>query len=327
MKVLVTGSEGSLMQYVIPRLMKRGYGVVGVDYQAPATHNGSSDVFYPLIVSDLTNKDEVDEIFENEKPDYVIQAAAQIYGVNGFNRKGADILSKDVILHANIMDASVRNNVKRVVYISSSMVYESIPSGDLTEDLPDKFPAPRTGYGLSKYVGEKLCKEYHQQYNLPYTIWRPFNIITPYEEVRGPIGYSHVFADFIQEIVKNGETELPIVGDGNQVRSFTWIGDVADAIAEFSFREESECFIGNIANEEPVTMRELAQRIYDEFCWVRKIEPTPLVFIETQAPAADVKTRIPSNKKVYDKFGWEPKVNLDESIRECVKEAYRKVKW
>ena len=84
------------------------------------------------------------------------------------------------------------------------MVYENCPqdiNSPVIEDMIDNYPAPYTDYGLSKFVGERVSKAYFKQHGLKYTIWRPFNIITPYEKSESnDIGISHVFADYIKNI-------------------------------------------------------------------------------------------------------------------------------
>ena len=188
MKVLVCGSEGSLIQAVIPRLTRQGHEVIGVDNLVRYGERlGHAKVDYKFFQGDLVDTLFVRNLMKEIKPDYVIQAAARIYGIRGFNEHCADILGENTSLHTNVLRESVINKVKRVVYISSSMVYESCPNSvenPLTEEAPEHNIMPITSYGQSKYIGEKLSEAYHRQYGLDYTIWRPFNIITPYEKDR-----------------------------------------------------------------------------------------------------------------------------------------------
>ena len=178
MKILVTGSEGSLMQWVIPVLLKNGHSVLGVDNFARYGEI-ERQRNYDFIRGDLTDEEFVWDLVH--QVDGVMQAAALIYGVGGFHKYPADILSKDIILHTNILEAARVLKRKKICYISSSMVYErcqTYPSGE--EDV-DVSLIPSTDYGLSKLVGERLSQAYWKQYGLKYVIWRPFNIITPYE--------------------------------------------------------------------------------------------------------------------------------------------------
>jgi nucleoside-diphosphate-sugar epimerase len=323
MKVLVTGSEGSLMQAVIPKLIDQGHEVVGVDnlvrYGERLGHAGEN---YTFVRGDLTDRDFVNVLMREHKPDYVIQAAARIYGIGGFNKYCADILGEDITLHNNILKSAVNNGVERVVYVSSSMVYEKCiqdTNFPVSEDMPFENIAPVTDYGLSKFTGEKLSMAFSKQYSMDYTIWRPFNIITPYERSEGEIGTSHVFADYIKNIVVNKMTTLPIIGDGLQVRCFTWIDDVASAIANSSFDEMTRNEIFNLANPEPVTMKHLANVIHQEAMEMGLIQPSNLDFKTVRKYNDDVLVRVPDTSKADLYFGWAAKRSLRESVRECLK--------
>ena len=109
-KILVTGSEGSLMQYVIPVLLKKGYEVIGVDNFARYGEIERKRN-YKFIKGDLTDPEFVDSIMGGI--DGVVQAAALIYGVGGFNKYPADILSKDIVLHQNILWAMKKHKVSK----------------------------------------------------------------------------------------------------------------------------------------------------------------------------------------------------------------------
>lgn len=328
MKILVTGSEGSLMQSVIPKLIANGHQIIGVDNLVRyGERPGHAKVDYEFHRIDLTDRSEVDELFHAVKPDYVIQAAARIYGIGGFNSYCADILGEDITLHNNVLRAAVENKTKRVVYISSSMVYENciqdinIP---VTEDMPDTAQAPYTEYGLSKFTGERLSIAFKKQYGLDYTIWRPFNIITPYEKVTTQeIGISHVFADFINNIVFEQMNPLPIIGDGEQIRCFTWIEEVAQAIADFSFAEKSKNEIFNLGNPEPISMKDLAKIIHRKAQELTLLPEGELQF-ETKANYKnDVIVRLPDVSKAKNVLGWTANQKVEGSIKQCLMEAWK----
>lgn len=322
MKILVTGSEGSLMQAVIPKLLEKGHKIVGVDnLMRYGERLGYSGGGYKFIKADLCDHVVVDNIFEDVKPDVVIQAAARIYGVGGFNAYCADILGEDVSLHNNVLKSSVDYRVKRVVYISSSMVYENCPQTKdfpVAENMPDNYIAPYTEYGLSKYVGERLSKAFEKQYGLEYTIWRPFNIITPYERSEGDIGVSHVFADYIKNIVINNMSPVPIIGDGSQIRCFTWIHEVAQAIADHSFTDATKNEIFNLGNPEPITMIELAGIIHDVAVEQNLLLNKTLTFNTVAEYKNDVTVRIPNVAKAKEYLNWEAKQKVRESVAECL---------
>lgn len=321
-RVLVTGSEGSLMQAVIPKLIAKGYEVYGVDNLMRYGVRPENDRNYKFLCDDLVDPFFVDDVFDQSRPDYVIQAAARIYGVGGFHSYRADILGEDISLHNNILKKSHEHGVKRVVFISSSMVYENVkPEADGTL-LESKSALPTTDYGLSKWTNERLSIAFREQYLLPYTIWRPFNILTPLEKVTTKeIGVSHVFADFIHNIIDKKLNPLPIIGTGTQIRSFTWIDDVANAIADHSFSPVSEDQIFNLGKNEPIAMYALAKMIYDTGIELGLITDTiPLMFKTVMDYDDDVKQRIPNTVKAEVMLGWKSETSLAESIKKCLLE-------
>lgn len=317
MKILVTGSEGSLMQAVIPLLMEKGHTVKGVDNFARYGEI-ERERAYEFVRGDLTDMAFVDRVVAGV--DAVIQAAALIYGVGGFHKYPADILSKDIALHQNILQSMLKNNIKKMVYISSSMVYERCQTHPSKEEDVDVSLIPSTDYGLSKLVGERLTQAFHRQYGINFVIWRPFNIITPHEKGENDLGMSHVFADYIKNIIHEKRTDLPIIGDGEQIRCFTWIGDVARGIAEFSFDERAENQIFNLGNPEPITMKDLANIIYEKARNHKLINGNgdELKFQTTLSFQDDVRTRIPDVSKAKEVLGWEPTLKVDESVERCV---------
>lgn len=323
-KILVTGSEGSLMQVVIPKLLAKGHVVYGVDnlarYGDRPGHAGND---YTFIKCDLTDRLSVESLMNQVKPDYVIQAAATIYGVGGFNKYCGEMY-KDITLHDNVLRAAAGYNVKKVIYISSSMVYENCPQEigtPVEEDMIDKYPAPYTDYGLSKFVGERVSKAYHTQYGLKYTIWRPFNIITPYEKSESEeVGISHVFADYIKNIVVERKHPLPIIGDGMQIRCFTWIDEVAQAIADYSFSDKTDGETYNLGNPEPISMRVLAEKIIKIASTEYLLFPDYYPLYETIGEYKnDVRVRIPDVSKAERELGWKAQMKTDDSIRMCLK--------
>jgi nucleoside-diphosphate-sugar epimerase len=321
MKILVTGSEGSLMQAVIPYLIEQNHEVYGVDNLFRYNERMNIAKGYQFENIDLTNKFDVQSLIGRIRPDYIIQAAARIFGVGGFNKYCADILYNDVTLHGNVLDAAVKFNVKRVVYISSSMVYENCPQElhrPVHEDQPDFYPAPHTEYGMSKFVGERLSRAYKKQYDLDYTIWRPFNIITPYEKSEGDVGISHVFADYIKNIVIEKKDVLPIIGNGNQIRCFTWIEEVAKAIADYSFSDNTRNEVFNLGNKEPIKMTELALTIRDIALEKEMITNCFKKFETIAEYENDVRVRIPSVIKTKEILGWEAQVKIVDSIEKCL---------
>lgn len=303
------------MQATIPFLKKAGYEVIGVDKCGKI----DSKIDYWFYERDLTHLTQ--NAWFGGEIDMVIHAAASIYGVGGFNKYCADILSNDVTMTRNMLNFAVQNKVKKFVYISSSMVYERCPSilGGVTEEMThsDDFRVPVTEYGLSKFVGERMVAAYKKQYGLDYVIWRPFNIITPYETARGEQGMSHVFADFFDAILVKKMEKIPIFAPGIQSRCFTWIEDVAYAIAEFSKRASGAY---NIGSEEEIAMKVLLRMIWE----MSGRNMMKLVYDWKEPFPNDVMHRRPNVSKLKREFNWEAPTNLETSIRLCLDEYAKK---
>lgn len=314
MKAVVTGSEGSLAQLVIPELLKKGIEIIGIDNlsrygRRPSQHD------YPFYDLDLAKT--IPEAVANalHDSDYVFHFAALIYGVVGFHKFPADILSNNIESTSQLLRVLAKSKTK-LVYLSSSMVYEGSLTFPHQESDTDSIPIMKTSYGLSKYVGERLVQAYSEQYGLNYLIWRPFNVFTPFESPE-EVGHSHVFSDLIDKIIVQKLRPLPLLGDGEQIRCFTNIYDVAQAITDYSVNSLSDREILNIANPEPVTIKELAQRIVS--LGKRNgllAHDYSLEFAYQPIYSDDVRKRIPSIEKIARLFGWAPTTKLDESIQQ-----------
>ena len=312
LKILITGSEGSLMQSVIPKLLKQNHIVIGVDnLYRYGIKKGEG---YEFCNVDLADRKECLTLFSDI--DCVIHAAAKIYGVGGFNEYCADILSDDITVTGNVLHACAKFGIKKIIYISSSMVYETCVQDvnfPVTEDMVNDCSLPKTDYGLSKLLGERLCQAFQKQYGINYTIWRPFNIITPHELADKEQGHSHVFADFIKNIVVEKKTPLPIFGSGEQVRCFTWIDDIANIIANYSFDDRTINQAFNICNVEPISMKDLAKKIHS------RISNSELKFETVNNFKNDVLVRIPSIAKLTSTLGDQTFQSVDISLDTCMK--------
>ena len=318
---MVTGSEGSLMTEVIKNL-GMDFEILGVDIK-PKDINEYP--WYRFVQTDLTDKNEVDTIIKTFKPNIIIQAAALIYGVGGFNKHCADILGDDITIHRNVLKSAVRHGVDKVVFTSSSMVYEKVLSKmPVKEETVNDWGIPLTDYGLSKLTNERLSLAYWKQYGLKYTIWRPFNIITPYEEASDSLGDSHVFADFIQTLVVEKKNVLPILGDGRQVRCFTWIDEVASVIAQNITNYDTDNQVFNVGRNEPITMKELARLISKNANELGIIENDGFRFDHKPAYVNDVTYRVPDVSKAENILKWKANVSVEESITRILKMKFDK---
>jgi nucleoside-diphosphate-sugar epimerase len=317
MNMLISGSEGSLAQMVIPEFLKLGHSVIGVDnfvrYGAIERKRN-----YQFLQMDLTDSSRVQDFFATHKVDTVFHAAALVYGVVGFHEKPADIIVDNNLMTMNLLKYGA-DKIRHFIYLSSSMVYEKSNRVPHKEEDADLSQVMSTSYGLSKYIGERVVKSFHEQYGTKFTIWRPFNIITPYEPSEDQ-GVSHVFADMIRKIIVERQQPLKVLGDGQQVRCFTNIFDVAEAIAAFSFDPRAQNEIFNIGNPEPVTVLQLTEMIVD-IAKAHKLLPESYALTYEHLPiyADDVRLRIPDVSKMESVFSWRAKTTLRQSLEQCIK--------
>lgn len=316
MKMLISGSEGSLAQMVIPEFQKLGHSIIGVDNFA---RYGTIDRKrnYEFLQMDLTDSSSVKDLFSKHQVDIVFHAAALVYGVIGFHEKPADIIVDNNLMTMNLLKHGA-DKIRHFIYLSSSMVYERSKTVPHKEEDADLSQVMSTSYGLSKYIGERVVKSFHEQYDTKYTIWRPFNIITPFESPEDQ-GVSHVFADMIRKIIVEKQQPLKVLGDGQQVRCFTNIFDVAEAIASYSLDAKAVNETFNIGNPEPVTILQLTELIV-QIAKERKLLPQSYSLSYEHLPvyADDVRMRIPDVSKIDKVFSWKAKTTLRQSLEQCI---------
>jgi len=320
MKLLITGSEGSLAQIVIPRLLEAEHQIIGID---SLTRYGDVERNrnYQFIHADLCETSSIQRIFQENEFDAVFHFAALVYGTIGIHKRPADIIANNSLATINLLKFG-HERIKHFVYLSSSMVYEKSFKWPHQEDDTESTPVMSTSYGLSKYMGERVVRSFEQQYGVKYVIWRPFNIITPFE-VPEEEGYSHVFTDLIEKIIVKKQNPLDILGDGGQIRCFTSIYDVAEVIANYSLKPEAVNQTINIGNPEPVTIKELAESIVKIAKKLGILDSEyELKYNSLPIHATDVKKRVPDVSKMKKEFGWQATIKLDQSIESHLKTRF-----
>ncbi|MBS3061814.1 MAG: NAD-dependent epimerase/dehydratase family protein [Candidatus Diapherotrites archaeon] len=307
-RVLVTGGCGFIGSEVVKQLLQKGYDVrIADDLSKPKS---KTDVQAEFLRIDLTNKTNTLRAFKGI--DYCINLAAKIGGIGYFHKIPATILSENNKIYSSTFEAAVEKNIERMVYISSSMVFESTTSFPSKETDLKKVAPPITAYGFSKLSGEKYCHAFHDQFNLDYTIIRPFNAYGINEFPGQEIGYAHVIPDLTKKILA-GQYPVEILGNGKQSRCFTHVSDVASGIikAMDSKKAINEDF--NISTSEETKIIELAKNIFT-LCSSRKKFKTKFL----PSFKDDVQRRIPDVSKAKNLLHWQAKIPLNEGLKEVV---------
>ena len=243
-RVLVTGSAGFIGGYVVEELLSRGYEVVGVDNElkyGPVLRSFDDHPAYRLIRGDARDSALMSDALVG--CDHLIAGAAMIGGISYFHTYAYDLLATNERILAATCDAAIRahqgGTLSKVTYLSSSMVFESATSWPSAEGQELEIPPPRSSYGFQKLAVEYFARAAHSQHGLPYTIVRPFNCVGvgegralgDVEILSGNVklAMSHVVPDLVQKVLK-GQDPLHILGDGSQIRHYTYAGDLARGI-------------------------------------------------------------------------------------------------
>src|SRR5215472_9124319 len=181
-KVLVSGSAGFIGGYVVEELLRRGYAVVGLDNfskYGKVAKSYDSNPRYQLVEGDAREASLLTELLSD--CDHFIAGAAMIGGISYFHAYAYDLLATNERITAAACDAAIdahRNGqLQKVTFMSSSMVFESADSWPAYEGQEQDVPPPRSSYGFQKLAVEYFARAAWDQFELPYTIVRPFNCV------------------------------------------------------------------------------------------------------------------------------------------------------
>ena len=326
-KVLVSGSAGFIGGYVVEELLRRGYSVVGIDNYSkygPVVKSYDDHPAYRFVEGDARDVALMTELLAD--CDHFIAGAALIGGISYFHAYAYDLLAANERIMASSCDAAIaahqNGTLRKVTYLSSSMVYESTDHWPSREGDERRIPPPLSSYGFQKLAVEYFARAAWDQYRLPYTIVRPFNCVGIGEgralgdvEIASgnvKLAMSHVVPDLVQKIVK-GQDPLHILGDGNQVRHYTYGGDLAKGIVECMSADAALNEDFNISTAQSTSVAELAEVI-----WKKIKGDVPLRLISDPAYEYDVQKRVPDVSKARDVLGFECTTSLDEMLDEVI---------
>lgn len=312
--VVVTGGAGFIGRAVVKNLLSKRHNVLILDNLSKGSYEKIGSETLKKV--DLLDPKKTVEAFKNA--DYCIHLAAKIGGIGYFHQYPATILSQNNNMMTSVFDACVTHKIKRIVYISSSMVYESTNTFPSQEDDIQKIPMPKTAYGFSKLIGEAYCHAYNDQYGLNFSIVRPFNAYGPHEMPGDEVGVAHVIPDLLKKIFQ-GQYPVEVLGDGKQVRCFTHVEDIAQGIVLTMTHKNAKNEVFNIANPTPIEINELVKHLWKITGQDRKLKITYVKGFK-----GDVKKRIPDTRKAEKMLGFVPKIPFETGLAEIGK-WYRSV--
>src|ERR1700685_1567032 len=328
-KVLVSGSAGFIGGYVVEELLRRGDAVVGLDNcskYGKVRKSYDSHPDYRLVEGDAQDVALMTRLLTD--CDHFIAGAAMIGGISYFHAYAYDLLATNERIIAASCDAAIASRkaggrLSKVTYMSSSMVFESTDRWPSREGDERLVPPPLSSYGFQKLAVEYFARAAWDQYQLPYTIVRPFNCVgigesraLGDEEIRSgtvKIAMSHVVPDLVQKVYK-GQDPLHILGTGEQVRHYTYGGDLARGIVTAMEHPAALNDDFKLSTAQSTTVLELAEMIW------RKIKgpDVPLRVVSDDPFEYDVQRRVPATEKAERVLGFEATTSLEEMLDEVV---------
>jgi UDP-glucose 4-epimerase len=327
-KILVTGSAGFIGGYLVEELLSRGYSVIGVDNfskygQVRKSYDDHPN--YRLVEGDARDTDLMTSLLSD--CDHFVAGAAMIGGISYFHAYAYDLLATNERIIAASCDAAIAaqraGRLKKVTYMSSSMVFESAEAWPSYEGQERECPPPLSSYGFQKLAVEYFARAAYDQYKLPFTIVRPFNCVgigesraLGDEEIMSgnvKLAMSHVVPDLVQKVLK-GQDPLHILGDGTQVRHYTYGGDLARGIADAIEHPDALNEDFNLSTAQSTTVLELATAIWQKI----KGAGVPLRVVHDAPFDYDVQRRVPSTDKAKRILGFEATTSLSAMLDDVI---------
>lgn len=327
MKVCITGSAGFIMGYLVEDLLRAGHDVVGIDNfskYGDISRSYDTNPHYRFIRGDAKDADLMKNALAD--CDVLIAGAAKIGGISYFHQYAYDLIAENERITAAAFDAAIwahrEAHLERIVVVSSSMVFESATTFPTPEGAQLASPPPVSTYGFQKLACEYFARGAWEQYHLPYTIVRPFNCVgigesralNAAEILSGNVklAMSHVVPDLVLKVL-SGQDPLHLLGAGNQVRHYTYGGDVARGIrmAMESPHAINQDF--NISTAKSTNVLQLAEIIW------HKANPGKTFNYVCDPPFPhDVQMRVPDVRKASQVLHFEANTEIGTVLDEVI---------
>ncbi len=328
MKALVTGSAGFINGYLIQELLDNGYNVIGLDnYSKYGKVEKSYDSHprFQFVKGDAKDIPLLKELLED--CDHFVAAAAMIGGISYFHEFAYDLIAENERITAAAFDAAIRAHqhakLQKITVVSSSMVFENTTEFPTPEGAQRRCPPPSSTYGFQKLATEYFAQGGWEQYKLPYTIARPFNCVGIGEKraladrdiMSGNVklAMSHVVPDLVQKVLK-GQDPLHILGAGNQVRHYTYGGDLARGIRLCVEHPNAKNNDFNLSTPTRTTVLELAEAVWKKIHGDKK----PFRYVSDPPYEYDVQERSPDVTKAKEILGFTAPTTLAVILDEIV---------
>ncbi|MDB9724805.1 GDP-L-fucose synthase [Salibacteraceae bacterium] len=298
-KIYVAGHNGMVGSAIVRRLNSLGYtNIVG---------KTSKEL-------DLRNQQSVNNFFEVEKPNYVFLAAAKVGGIQANNVYRAEFLYDNLMIEANIIDASHKNKVTKLLFLGSSCIYPKMAPQPLNEDylLTGELEPTNEPYAIAKITGIKLCESYRSQYGANFISAMPTNLYGPNDNY--DLQNSHVLPALLRKFhdaKKSGDASVEVWGSGLPKREFLHVDDLAEACVFLMTQYDGTEWL-NIGTGEDISIKELALLIKSIVGFEGE-----LIFDSSKPDGTPRKLMDVSR---LHKLGWKHKIDLKEGIERVYSE-------
>jgi len=305
-KIYIAGHKGLVGSAIVRLLESRGFNNLLM-----VSHNDL----------DLTIQSDVKSFFEQEKPDYVILAAAKVGGIYANNSYPANFIYQNTMIETNIINSAFENKVKRLLFLGSTCIYPKDIEQPMREDalLTDTLEPTNEPYALAKILGIKLCESYNRQFGTDFRSVMPTNLYGINDNFDSE--NSHVIPGLIQRFhnakVKKDD-QVTVWGTGNAMREFLFVDDMAEAslfVLELDKRiydANTKPMIShiNVGSGKDITIKELAEEIKEVVGFQGKLS------FDTSKPDGSARKLIDVSR--LSNMGW----NYSTSLREGLEKTY-----
>ena len=254
-KIYIAGHRGLVGSAIVRQLESRGFTNLLM-----RTHKEL----------DLTNQAQVQTFFKQEKPDYVILAAAKVGGIHANNTYPADFIYQNMMIEANVINSAYENKVKRLLFLGSTCIYPKAVDQPMLEEaiLTDVLEPTNEPYALAKIAGIKLCESYNRQHGTDFRSVMPTNLYGINDNFHPE--NSHVIPALMQRFHQakiNNDSEVVVWGTGNAMREFLYVDDMAAAsifvleLDEETHQSNTKPMLShiNVGTGIDITIREMAE--------------------------------------------------------------------
>jgi GDP-L-fucose synthase len=302
-KIYIAGHRGMVGSALNRKFLKEGY---------------SNIISYTSKELDLRDQSDVRDMMEEQKPDYVLLAAAKVGGIYANNTYRADFLYDNLMIQSNLINAAHKSDVKKLLFLGSSCIYPKMAPQPLKEEylLTDTLEPTNEPYAIAKIAGIKLCDAFRAQYGCNFISAMPTNLYGPNDNY--DLQNSHVLPALIRkfhEAKLNNVPEVIMWGTGSPLREFLHVNDLAEACF-FMMQNFNEGGHLNVGSGVEISIKGLAETI-------KKIVGYEGKIVNDLDKPDGTPRKLMDVSKIQN-LGWKHKIGLEDGIASVYKSLSNK---